>query len=180
MATSVIDYIFRDLAISYLKRSELGQVKPEDLVATATTSDIESQEGKHRNPKPEKNPAFRSPVVPAIPAAPSSQASSVSAVGKQLKGQGGNSGLGNITKGNAPASPGIPHTVAAPLSSPQPQTQIAVIEESYPEESEVIKIVQARIKGYEGDPCTNCGSFTLVRNGTCMKCDTCGGTTGCS
>jgi ribonucleoside-diphosphate reductase alpha chain len=173
MATSVIDYIFRDLAISYLKRSELGQVKPEDLVATATTSDIESQEGKHRNPKPEKNPAFRSPVVPA---ASSSQAQSVSAVGKQIKGQGGNSGLGNVTKGNAPASPGIPQT--AP--TPQPQTQIAVIEESYPEESEVIKIVQARIKGYEGDPCTNCGSFTLVRNGTCMKCDTCGGTTGCS
>jgi len=38
----------------------------------------------------------------------------------------------------------------------------------------------ARMKGYEGDPCGECGNFTLVRNGTCMKCDTCGGTSGCS
>jgi len=38
----------------------------------------------------------------------------------------------------------------------------------------------AKIKGYEGDACTECGNFTLVRNGTCMKCDTCGSTSGCS
>ena len=28
--------------------------------------------------------------------------------------------------------------------------------------------------------CGECGNFTLVRNGTCMKCDTCGSTSGCS
>ena len=39
---------------------------------------------------------------------------------------------------------------------------------------------KARMQGYEGDPCGECGNFTLVRNGTCMKCDTCGGTSGCS
>jgi ribonucleoside-diphosphate reductase alpha chain len=39
---------------------------------------------------------------------------------------------------------------------------------------------EARIKGYEGDACGECGNFTLVRNGTCLKCATCGGTTGCS
>jgi ribonucleoside-diphosphate reductase alpha chain len=54
------------------------------------------------------------------------------------------------------------------------------MEQARPEQSELIKIAQARIKGYEGDPCPACGSFTLIRNGTCMKCDTCGGTTGCS
>jgi ribonucleoside-diphosphate reductase alpha chain len=36
------------------------------------------------------------------------------------------------------------------------------------------------MKGYEGDACDECGNFTLLRNGTCMKCDTCGGTSGCS
>jgi ribonucleoside-diphosphate reductase alpha chain len=41
-------------------------------------------------------------------------------------------------------------------------------------------IHQARSKGYEGDACNECGNFTLVRNGTCMKCLTCGGTSGCS
>ena len=39
---------------------------------------------------------------------------------------------------------------------------------------------QARIRGYEGEDCRECGNFTLVRNGTCLKCDTCGSTSGCS
>ena len=42
------------------------------------------------------------------------------------------------------------------------------------------KIREARAKGYEGDACQECNNFTLVRNGTCMKCDTCGSTSGCS
>lgn len=41
-------------------------------------------------------------------------------------------------------------------------------------------IRHARLKGYEGDPCRECGAFTLVRNGTCLKCVTCGSTSGCS
>ena len=39
---------------------------------------------------------------------------------------------------------------------------------------------KARMQGYEGDPCGDCGNYTLVRNGTCLKCNTCGGTSGCS
>ena len=42
------------------------------------------------------------------------------------------------------------------------------------------KRAEAKAKGYEGEACGECGNFTLVRNGTCMKCDTCGSTTGCS
>lgn len=42
------------------------------------------------------------------------------------------------------------------------------------------KIREARLKGYEGDPCGNCGAFTLVRNGVCLKCQSCGETSGCS
>jgi ribonucleoside-diphosphate reductase alpha chain len=42
------------------------------------------------------------------------------------------------------------------------------------------QIQRARMKGYEGDCCPECGNYTLLRNGTCMKCDTCGSTTGCS
>src|SRR5262249_52939574 len=38
----------------------------------------------------------------------------------------------------------------------------------------------ARLKGYVGEACEECGNFTLVRNGKCLKCDTCGSTTGCS
>jgi ribonucleoside-diphosphate reductase alpha chain len=39
---------------------------------------------------------------------------------------------------------------------------------------------EAQMKGYTGDQCTECHNFTMVRNGTCLKCDTCGTTTGCS
>ena len=46
--------------------------------------------------------------------------------------------------------------------------------------SEAERRVEARMKGYEGDSCGECGNFTLLRNGTCMKCDTCGSTSGCS
>src|SRR5262249_34321015 len=38
---------------------------------------------------------------------------------------------------------------------------------------------EAKAKGYEGEMCSECLNFTLVRNGTCLKCDTCGSTTGC-
>jgi ribonucleoside-diphosphate reductase alpha chain len=47
-------------------------------------------------------------------------------------------------------------------------------------ESRSAQIRAARMKGYEGDSCEECGNFTLVRNGTCLKCDTCGATSGCS
>jgi ribonucleoside-diphosphate reductase alpha chain len=42
------------------------------------------------------------------------------------------------------------------------------------------RIRAARIRGYEGDSCAECGNFTLIRNGTCLKCNTCGATSGCS
>jgi ribonucleoside-diphosphate reductase alpha chain len=112
MATSVIDYIFRDLAISYLGRTDLGQVKPEDLVATGMKDEnLTANHADHAN-------SFNM-VVSINPAD--------AATGDEYR-----------------------------------------------------KIREARAKGYEGDPCPTCGSFTLIRNGTCMKCDTCGGTTGCS
>ena len=42
------------------------------------------------------------------------------------------------------------------------------------------KRAEARMKGYVGENCPECGNFTMVRNGTCLKCETCGATTGCS
>ena len=52
--------------------------------------------------------------------------------------------------------------------------------EDYAYELRLERIRAARIKGYEGDSCEECGNFTLIRNGTCLKCDTCGATSGCS
>jgi ribonucleoside-diphosphate reductase alpha chain len=47
-------------------------------------------------------------------------------------------------------------------------------------DAKLARIREARIKGYEGESCPECQNFTLVRNGTCLKCETCGSTTGCS
>ncbi|MDP8225809.1 MAG: vitamin B12-dependent ribonucleotide reductase [Candidatus Lernaella stagnicola] len=41
-------------------------------------------------------------------------------------------------------------------------------------------VERAKAKGYTGDICPSCHSVTMVRNGTCLKCITCGETTGCS
>jgi ribonucleoside-diphosphate reductase alpha chain len=134
MSTSVIDYIFRDLAISYLKRNDLGQVKPEDLLTTGTKNDIGGIRDDVKS--------HRSHVRAGKNAGP----------------------VTDVTDDSADAAgPGKAAGRSVPANL-----------------SEAAKVAQARIKGYEGDPCPVCGSFTMVRSGTCMKCDTCGGTTGCS
>jgi ribonucleoside-diphosphate reductase alpha chain len=135
MATSVIDYIFRDLGISYLNRMDLGHVKDEDLNTTGTKDEIAGE--------PAGTKQYR------------------------IHGQTGRKpGAGGGPAFGAAASPAVPEAAEAPTGMPA--------------FTDPARIAQARIKGYEGDPCPVCGSFTLVRNGTCMKCDTCGGTTGCS
>ena len=61
------------------------------------------------------------------------------------------------------------------------QTQVAdAVVSATNTDERMNQIKNARMMGYEGDACPECSSFTLVRNGTCLKCDTCGATTGCS
>jgi ribonucleoside-diphosphate reductase alpha chain len=191
MATSVIDYIFRDLAISYLKRNDLGQVKPDDLLATATKGEMDSGDSKQRFGTKQNTgvkPQNQNPQAGASGAA-STGAGNATGGQKSSPAQGGLSGLASVGQqfleqqslGQQPMgqlSPLNPEPAGKTAVSVQAQTQ--VLDQTRPEESEVVKIAQARIKGYEGDPCSSCGCFTLVRNGTCMKCNTCGSTTGCS
>jgi ribonucleoside-diphosphate reductase alpha chain len=140
MATSIIDYIFRELAITYLGRYELAQVEPEDLRGDAL----------HRH---EEEPEFESEetveerVVPP-PTAPKPFAAPRSGHLHPLAANGNSHRLG-----------------AATATVPETQAD---------------KIRLARLKGYEGDPCSECGQLTLVRSGACAKCDTCGATSGCS
>ncbi|MCL2804648.1 MAG: vitamin B12-dependent ribonucleotide reductase [Treponema sp.] len=180
MATSVIDYVFRDLAISYLKRNDLGQVKPEDLVATTTKSEADATNPKPREKQSGTNAVAGTGLRASVPVLPSGSGKSSGSRESRIFTTPGERDYPEITSGNLA---GVPAGLPAGLHK-APQTQVMIMDdyasEAYPQESEVIKIIEARIKGYEGDPCPNCGSFTLVRNGTCMKCDTCAGTTGCS
>jgi len=206
MATSVIDYIFRDLAISYLKRTDLGQVKPEDLLSTGTKGEMEighrSNERQSSGFRPQSNAHSRqADTSPGTSAGGHTvgPSSGVSVPGGQ-KTAGGPAGHGDSVKGTPKAQAGggtgigygetgsesTPLSYGHAVSSQVAQPQVQVLERpwqashSNAEQSELVKIAQARIKGYEGDPCPSCGSLSLIRNGTCMKCDSCGGTTGCS
>ncbi|UPT95501.1 adenosylcobalamin-dependent ribonucleoside-diphosphate reductase [Bradyrhizobium barranii subsp. apii] len=121
-ATSIVDFIFRDLAINYLGRDDLAHVTPEESGHTAIGSGVE----------PEKSVVNISNVVTVNAAAGMSDDELVKVVEK--------------------------------LSASALPDQRAV----------------AKMSGYTGDCCSNCSSFTMVRNGTCLKCETCGETTGCS
>ena len=187
MGTSVIDYIFRELALSYLGRTDLVQVKPEDLRGDTVGRPGESAEFDDEEVEDE---AFRGPVPgftqedhtsngfstdPQDPLPFGEDARSIGSPTQQLAASQANGTNGtmrmetpNLFTGGVVSAPAASVTIS--------RAPAAVMERD--ETSE--KIRQARLKGYEGDPCTNCGAFTMVRNGVCLKCDSCGETSGCS
>ena len=144
MSTSILDYIFRELAISYLDRNDLGHVGPEDLESSTTGS------GDHKNLISEK-------------------VASRGFVRRELKVVSG--GTNNVTM--------MPKTTSLKEEnlSVSSQEDTVIINNKPPN---LAQEIEAKIKGYEGEACGECGNFTLVRNGTCMKCNTCGATSGCS
>jgi ribonucleotide reductase alpha subunit/DNA-binding transcriptional regulator WhiA len=141
MATSILDYIFRELAVSYLGRYDLAQVQPSQAVDAMGPEpeyigEEDSGEVHYISPTaiaPKAGMPAGTAVVTRVPEPVGAVASASSVPGTVVKGQ----------------------IVAA-------------------------KAREAIAKGYSGDACTQCGQFTLVRNGTCLKCDSCGTTSGCS
>jgi ribonucleoside-diphosphate reductase alpha chain len=191
-ATSVLDYIFRELAVSYLGRNDLAHVPP------AHDEDL-----GNGNDQPRRESAAASELAQTI-----SRVASTGFVRGQLKSLA-------VVRGNtlAKALPAHDHEIEMDHSHSEAvtaetnslidalnQVRSAVMEaagsnpvgaavsrlearlsiEQPARTSRQQRAAEARMKGYEGDACGACGNFTLVRNGTCMKCDTCGGTSGCS
>ena len=64
-------------------------------------------------------------------------------------------------------------TALAPLNTPSPSNHLPLAA-SLLTPANINAATKAKMQGYEGDPCGECGNYTLVRNGTCMKCNTCG------
>ena len=172
-ATSILDYIFRELAVSYLDRTDLAHVKP----AGASFDDLGrgAEEGVSNVSELSDTAANNSLEV-------LKQISSTGYLRKRLPQelvvlQGGQAG--------AVALSGTSDPVAA-LQTLVPEVSVAV---AMPTSTNTMAVgtatgldqrTKAKMQGYEGDPCGECGNYTLVRNGTCMKCNTCGGTSGCS
>jgi ribonucleoside-diphosphate reductase alpha chain len=141
MTTSIIDYIFRELAITYLERHDLAHVEPDDLRGDAMHQDP-------RDPDYEEEELIEERIV--APKAVSPLFATPRSGHLRPLEENGN---------------GVKLTLARTGDD-----NLRLDE----------KIRQARMKGYEGDPCSECGQLTLVRSGACCKCDTCGATSGCS
>ncbi len=163
-ATSVLDYIFRELAVSYLARNDLAHVDPGDVSSTAVGQGEDADEAPAA--KIVSRGFTRGQLVGRIgPAAVEGVAQGTSSVGLQ---QGVASNLGASQPTATLPDAGVSHT---------PMTDGALALKAEPV---VDRVTEARMQGYEGEACGECGNFTLVRNGTCLKCNTCGGTSGCS
>ncbi|AWD20621.1 vitamin B12-dependent ribonucleotide reductase [Fuscovulum blasticum] len=170
-ATSILDYIFRELAISYLDRTDLAHVAPKGH--SFDEMGRGDDEGKRNFGEVSDTAATKSvELLKSI--------SSTGYLRKRLPQElmvfqgGGNSGAIAFANGTDPT---------AALNMLVPEVRTAGLAET---SAVVLGAVtadartKAKMQGYTGDPCGECGNYTLVRNGTCLKCNTCGGTTGCS
>ena len=153
MSTSILDYTFRELAISYLDRSDLGHVNVDDLDVT-TTGSGETQ----------------SDLVNKV--------TSRGYIRKQGLVVYSNDGSAAVAKSyDTDAETMLAREENAAITAADSAAEVVV---GAVADQTAERVKQARMQGYEGEACPECQNFTLVRNGTCLKCNTCGGTTGCS
>ena len=171
MATSILDYIFRELAISYLGRTDLAHAEPADLApdtvgrgtGDATRTNDEALAAVERVTS--RGFVRNNLVVFTGGLTETAKANGTTGYHAHADAHGHNHG-------------GHDHGLATTTTR---TTAVAVSQQVVEAvDAKFDRIREARMKGYEGDSCPECGNFTLVRNGTCLKCDTCGGTTGCS
>ena len=157
MSTSILDYTFRELAISYLDRGDLGHVNVDDLDVTTTgagdiQSELTNRVTSHGFIRRQGLVVYSNDGSAALAKSPDQDTVTMRATDPQ---------------------PVIKADVGSVASRAGMDTSSAVQKTSD-------RVQQARMQGYEGEACPECQNFTLVRNGTCLKCNTCGGTTGCS
>ena len=144
MATSIIDYIFRELAITYLGRNELAHVTEEDLRHDAMHAAVAHNEAPTYDEEEEISvPTAMLATRPIHVDATPTGAPERSGYTFEMHADGG------VAMASRPRRAGS-------------------------------AVMEAKAKGYEGDACDECGAMTMVRNGACKKCVTCGSTSGCS
>ena len=152
-STSILDYVFRELAVSYLGRNDLAHTDSSDVDFSLGAG---AEEG-----------ALKKNQIPwKIVKKMSSQGF--------LRGQTSENLMVVNSSNNAGSYSESPKVEQGASVTPD------AIKSSASSDPMASKVQVARMMGYEGDACPECSAFTLVRNGTCLKCDSCGATTGCS
>ncbi len=188
-ATSILDYVFRELAVSYLSRFDLAHVDPSETQFDAL--------GKGENEG--KAPSANQYVSKGLTRSRTDKLGVISGGSSPAAGDGQGGGSQQAATNNVTslrtsgavafkAEPGQAlspaqqlETRGDPLEWSQVEDRMRALVDGGAKAAPVSeRRAEAKAKGYEGEACGECQNFTLVRNGTCMKCDTCGATTGCS
>ena len=152
MATSILDYIFRELAVSYLGRYDLAHVQPSMQMDAMG---------------PEAQAEYIAEEEAGVQVRPAGVAEKLHPVSAHLHpGQDVPQGASTTIAPDPPA----PHFSS---SNGGGGTAVAVL-------ARTEAINASKAKGYTGNACLECGQLTMVRNGACEKCDSCGATSGCS
>ena len=186
-ATSILDYVFRELAVSYMERFDLAHVDPSGEGFDALGKGVE--EGKPTETRYVSKGLTRSRTdrLKVMQGGVDRGVPSPSPAGGGSAGEAGRGGAAsNVTalatsgaRGEIAGSTALKTEPEQKLSPAQALEQMQWAKQDA-RSAAAEKRAEAKAKGYEGEACGECGNFTLVRNGTCLKCDTCGSTTGCS
>jgi len=177
-ATSMLDYIFRELAISYLDRDDLAHVSGEAAPTALSKGAAEEAAARGSSNAPAPVPAqslvsrgmTRGRVKDqSLMLVPTSAPKTFNPVG----GIQSSTVMALRTSTAYKADPNVaPPAFNAgeidPIPSPPPSRDLAELR------------AEARMKGYTGDQCSNCSSMRMKVSGHCMVCEDCGTTTGCS
>ncbi|MEM5472623.1 vitamin B12-dependent ribonucleotide reductase [Hoeflea sp. AS60] len=214
-ATSILDYIFRELAVSYLSRHDLAHVDTSDFGNTALGKGI--SEGKAQ---PFSKGLTRGASLKVVTGAGNSIGSTGEPKGQAATPAKAPSSGASVITASFPAKGPSGSTTGSLAMKSQPETLLTdgavAFKRDYEERAEELAIeieveetlfsddaaqdaasakadaqTQAKkleadrrlrsiAQGYTGNMCSECQNFTMVRNGTCEKCDTCGSTSGCS
>lgn len=182
-ATSILDYVFRELAVSYMSRFDLAHVDPSESNFDAMGRGVE--EGK--SPEAPSNKYLSKGltrsrtdnlVVMRGSSDPSTEARATSNV-TTMAAHSAAARNSDTVEGAVALKQEAHHDLSPTEKLEALQwSKAGAAAQAAPSKAE--RRAEAKAKGYEGEMCSECGNFTLVRNGTCMKCDTCGSTTGCS
>jgi len=176
-ATSILDYVFRELAISYLGRDDLAHVHTEDLEPDTTGK------GPGDSTLPATGTAAASSALDSL-----KRVASTGFVRQRFRVlDGGSRGAtargameaGDVALAEPPAAEEAEarHPIGFAIETLEPPVATA---QAAPVRDAAAKVRDAKILGFTGDSCGECGSMKMVRNGTCVKCIDCGSTTGCS
>ena len=183
-ATSILDYVFRELAVSYMSRFDLGHVDLSETGFDALGKGEEEGKAPDEASKYVSRGLTRSRtdnlvVMRGGATAVSSNSDSAPAGGSRVTAFSGGR-TGDNVEGAVALKTAEPTVALSPTEKLEAQawSKAGTAAATAPTKAE--RRAEAKAKGYEGDMCGECSNFTLVRNGTCMKCDTCGSTTGCS